>query len=328
MRRLISLAVGIAVLLGGAVAYVVSARNTGAATNAVPVVEDAALHLDRTDLFFRNLADGPDQGKLAAVPAADPGAARRVGELSCDRFAAARGTAICLRLQPAALPPLTDILVLDRNLSVIHEETLPGTPSRARVAPNGRIVNWTLFVSGDSYAASGFSTRTGMYNLDTDELTKTVEQLPIFIDGKRYFASDVNFWGITFDAAAERFYVTMASKGKTYLIDVDFAAYQGKAIAQNVECPSLSPDGRRIAYKQKIADGKWRLAVMELATGKISHPADDRLLDDQPVWKDDKTLIYPIRTPDGKTGIWSVGLTGPPKLLVDNATSPSLGGLQ
>ncbi len=328
MRKIIALIAGFAVLLGGAVAYVVSARHGGAAVNAVPVSTGQTLALEPSTLFFRNLADGPDRGKLAAVPAADPAAARRVGELSCDRFAAARGTAICLRLKPDSLPPLTDMIVLDANLKEVYRETLPGTPSRARVSPDGRIVNWTLFVTGDSYAATGFSTRTGFYNLDNQRLIESVETLPIFIDSKRYFAADVNFWGITFAADGNRFYLTMASKGKTYLIEADSAKFRGAAIARNVECPSLSPDGRRIAYKQKVATGKWRLAVLDLATRKITHPPDDRLLDDQPVWRDNNTLLYPLRAADGTTDIWSVGLTKPPTLLVRHATSPSLGGGQ
>ncbi|MET7279781.1 hypothetical protein ABZS29_16215 [Kribbella sp. NPDC005582] len=326
MKKVIGLIAGFAVLLGGAVAYVVSARHSGPAVNAVPVTAGQTLALDPSTLFFRNLADGPDHGKLAAVPAKDPGTARRVGDLSCDRFAAARGTAICLRLKPESLPPLTEMLVLDANLKEIHRETLPGTPSRARVSPNGRIVNWTLFVSGDSYAASGFSTRTGFYNLDKQRLTKSVETLPILVGGKRYFASDVNFWGITFAADGNTFYLTMSSKGKTYLIKADYAKYWGEAIASNVECPSLSPDGRRIAYKQKVVTGKWRLAVLDLATRKITNPPDDRLLDDQPVWRDNDTLLYPLRAADGSTDIWSVGLTKAPTLLIRHATSPSLGG--
>ncbi len=76
MKKLIGLIAGFAVLLGGAVAYVVSVRHGGPAVNAVPVAPGQTLALDPSTLFFRNLADGPDRGKLAAVPAGDPGTAR------------------------------------------------------------------------------------------------------------------------------------------------------------------------------------------------------------------------------------------------------------
>ncbi|HEY3561605.1 MAG TPA: hypothetical protein VGL05_29275, partial [Kribbella sp.] len=250
-RRLLVTAIGILALVGGAITYVVQARDGGAAENAVPIVTGQPMRLDGRTLFFRNLADGPDSGELSAVPVDDPAAARRVGKLRCDRFAAAHGTAICLQLKAGTLPALTELIVLDADLRERHRETLPGTPSRARVSPDGRIVNWTVFVTGDSYAATGFSTRTGLYEVDTGRLVKSIEELAVFVDGKRYFASDVNYWGITFGADGNRFYVTMASKGTTYLVEADYRAYRGTAIAENVECPSLSPDGRRIAYKQK-----------------------------------------------------------------------------
>ncbi|MET9268230.1 hypothetical protein [Kribbella sp. NPDC003557] len=323
-RRLLVTAIGILALLGGAITYVAHARDGGAAENAVPVVTGQPMRLDGRTLYFRNLADGPDTGKLAAVPTDDPGTARRVGELHCDRFAAAHGTAICLRLKPNSLPALTEMIVLDADLRERHRETLPGTPSRARVSPDGRIVNWTMFVTGDSYAASGFSTRTGLYEVDTGRLVKTIEELAVFVGGKRYFASDVNYWGITFGADGNRFYVTMASKGRTYLIEADYRAYRGTAIAENVECPSLSPDGRRIAYKQKNPDGTWRLAVLDLTTRRITHPAEDRPIDDQPLWQGNATLLYPIRNSDNTLDVWSVGLTTPAKLLIPKATSPSL----
>ncbi|MFI5695566.1 TolB family protein [Kribbella sp. NPDC051586] len=324
-RRLVLATIAVLSLLGGAITYVVQARSGGATENAVPVVADQPMRLDARTIFFRNLADGPDSGKLAAVPVGDPAAARRVGELRCDRFAAARGTAICLRLKPGSLPPLTDMIVLDGNLRERHRETLPGTPSRARVSPDGRIVNWTLFVTGDSYAATGFSTRTGLYEVNTGRLVKTIEELAVFIHGKRYFASDANYWGVTFGADGNRFYVTLGSKGKTYLIEADYRAYRGTAIAENVECPSLSPDGRRIAYKQKVSAGSWRLAVLDLTTHQITHPPEPRPVDDQPLWQGNSTLLYPVRNDANTLDIWSVGLTTPPKLLIPQAASPSFG---
>ncbi|MEJ1105879.1 MULTISPECIES: TolB family protein [unclassified Kribbella] len=325
MRRLLVTVIGVLALIGGATTYVVSARDGGATENAMSVIVDQTLALDGSTLFFRNLADGPESGKLAAVPVREPGATRRVGELRCDRFAAARRTAICLRLKAGSLPPLTEMLVLDAQLNVRHRETLPGTPSRARVSPDGRIVNWTLFVSGDSYAATGFSTRTGLYEVDTGRLVKSIEELPVFVAGRRYFASDINYWGITFGADGNRFYVTLGSKGKTYLIEADYRSYRGTAIAENVECPSLSPDGKRIAYKQKVSDGTWRLAVLDLTTHRITHPPEPRNLDDQPLWQNNTTLLYPLRTPSGTTDIWSVGLTSKPTMVVPNANTPSFG---
>lgn len=324
MKKILASALGMTLLIGAAVLYVVQARGGGPAVNARPVVA-GRMALAPGNLYFRNLAEGPDQGKLAAVSADDPDGTRQVGELTCDRFATARSTSICLRSKVGSLPPVTEMLVLGPDLAVKHEETLPGTPSRARVSPDGKIVSWTLFVSGDSYAASGFSTRSGLYEVDSGRLVKSIEELPVFIDGRRYYAADVNYWGITFAADGNHFYATLGSKGKTYLIKADYRHYRGEAIAQNVECPSLSPDGRRIAYKQKNTDGSWRLAVLDLATRGVTHPAEGRAIDDQPLWRDAGTLLYALKR-DATTDIWStpIAATGSPTMLVPDAASPAI----
>ncbi|MFI5709240.1 hypothetical protein [Kribbella sp. NPDC051620] len=323
MKKVLTGVLGIVLLLGAGVLYVVQARGGGPAVNARPVMS-GQMAIAPGNLYFRNLASGPDEGKLAVVPAGDPSGARQVGELRCDRFATARSTSICLRLKPGSLPPFTEMLVLGPDLKVKHQETLPGTPSRARVSPDGNIVNWTVFVTGDSYSATGFSTRTGLYDLRSTTLLKSIEELPVFVDGKRYFASDINYWGITFAADGNTFYVTMGSKGKTYLIKADYHGYRGNAVAQNVECPSLSPDGRRVAYKQKTADGSWRLAVLDLTSHQVTHPAETRPIDDQPLWRDNGTVLYALHH-NTTSDIWSVpaNSTGTPTLLVPDASSPA-----
>ena len=40
--------------------------------------------------------------------------------------------------------------------------------------------------------------------------------------------------------------------------------------------------------------------MLDLATRLVSHPADSRPLDDQPVWHGNSTLLYPLRTPNGE----------------------------
>jgi hypothetical protein len=327
MKKVLIGLVGFVVFAGVAVTYVVSARGGGPDVNAVAVVTGQPLPLDGHTLFFRNVAKGPDFGKLAAVPRGEPTAARKVGDLRCDRYAAARSTAICLRVQQGSLPPVTDMLVLGPDLSVRHQESLPGTPSRARVSPDGRIVYWTLFVSGDSYSATGFSTRSGLYEVQTGRLVKTIEELAVFVHGKRYYARDVNFWGITFGADGNRFYATLGSKGKTYLVEADYREYRGEAILENVECPSLSPDGRRIAFKQKVSEGVWRLAVVDLATRRVTRLAETRSVDDQPLWRDDSTILYSLRRDGDASDVWSVPANGggAATLLVHDASSPAVG---
>jgi hypothetical protein len=314
VKKILLALIGTVVLAAAAVTYTVSAR-----PDTVEAVPAAKLTLAPGQLLYRNVSTG----RIAAVPVNSPGAEPKLSGLKCDRFAVAQQTAVCLAVRPGTLPALTDVFVLDEYLHVRHTETLPGTPSRARVSPDGMLVYWTLFVTGDSYAATGFSTRAGIYEVRTGALVKTVEELAVVVDGSHYTASDVNYWGITFAADGNRFYATLGSQGKTYLIEADYANYSGKALRENVECPSLSPDGTRIAFKKKISNGVWRLSVLDLATSKETPLAETRSVDDQALWQDDQTVLYGL-----DNAVWAVPAdgSGAPRKLAQDAASPAVTG--
>ncbi|WP_394840951.1 hypothetical protein LZC95_28230 [Pendulispora brunnea] len=302
---------------------------------AVPVASAAsapAISL-RTpgQLFFRNTVHGSDFGRVAAVPIdqlGQPNASRRVFDLSCDRFAVAAGVGLCVAQQAAVLPPVSDVRILDQDLHVVRERTLPGTVSRAKLSPDGKLAVWTLFVIGDDYSEDRFSTRAGIWNLATDEFTKTLEDMPIFTNAKRYFSADVNFWGITFAADDTHFYATLSSKGQTHLVQGDYRRYRGRTLEENVECPSLSPDGKRIAFKRRVSpdDPTWRLSVMDLGTREITPLAETRNVDDQAAWLDDRTVMYGLSRGNGESDVWAVAAdgSGAARLMVAGAASPAL----
>ena len=104
-----------------------------------------------------------------------------------------------------------------------------GIPSRARVSPDGRYGAVTLFVTGDSYADAGsFSTRTTIIDLAHGRAVAKLEDFMVFRGrSRRVTAIDVNFWGITFARDSDRFYATMATGGKTYLIEGSVRAARG-----------------------------------------------------------------------------------------------------
>ena len=64
----------------------------------------------------------------------------------------------------------------------------------------------------------------------------------------------------------------------------------------NVECPSLSPNNREIAFKRRLPGSvvKWRLSVVDLTTLKVDPLAETRSVDDQVEWLNNTTIIYGV----------------------------------
>ena len=95
-----------------------------------------------------------------------------------------------------------------------------------------------------------------------------LEQFTTWRDGKRFQAVDFNFWGVTFAEDGNRFYATLASGGPRYLVEGNVDARETRVVRTGVECPSLSPDNTRIAYKHMISRaGMWQLRIYDLRTG-------------------------------------------------------------
>ncbi|WP_239124100.1 hypothetical protein [Rhizocola hellebori] len=309
-----------ALLLAGVVAgYVVHARQSPAARDLG--AQSVTAHSVEPGLQVLS------NGVLSTVSLSDPQGARALTPLQCDRAHAAAGTVACL--VPVDAFRGTHIQILDRQLRLQREIPLTGFPNRLRVSASGRMVAWTLFVDGHSYATTGFSTSAGILDTKTGTLVPTLEDFASTVDGKPYAAADKNFWGVTFAADDNRFYATMSTGGQRYLVEGDFAARKVRAIARNVECPSLSADGRRIAFKAAV-DGHprngWRLSVLDLATMAVTPTAETRSVDDQPLWLDSETIAYALQRDDGVNDVWTVAAssTGQPHLLVPQANSPAL----
>ncbi|MBC9715193.1 hypothetical protein H9Y04_21820 [Streptomyces sp. TRM66268-LWL] len=311
-------AVALAAVVLAALAVVYTVRATDRGTTPAGA---SGVTLDNTPGLYVRTADGT----IAALA----GSERKPTGLSCRRFYAGAAKSVCLTTKPG-VPPRSQAVILDRTLKPQRIVTFGGTPNRARVSPSGRMVSWTVFVSGDSYAGNAFSTRSGILDTQTGYLIKNVETLQLTLDGRRYSASDVNYWGITFAADDNRFYATVSTRGKTYLVEGDLRAWTARTLRENVECPSLSPDGTRIAYKKRVRKGTsdpWRLHVLDLKTLRDTPLAEPRSVDDQAAWLNDKTLAYALPgSAQGSSDIWSVRAdgSGQPKRVARDASSPSM----
>jgi hypothetical protein len=336
-NRLLVLAAAVAVLAAVATVSVLHAahragRKDQAQAGGPPI---AAGHVSlaassRRLMVFRNMAWGPHRDELATVPAAAPGGPRTASGVKCLRFYAAAGTGICLQAVHGAVQDTYQAVVLDSRLHELRRYPVGGIPTRARVSPGGRMVSWTVFVSGDSYAGTAFSTRASILDTRTWQLQSSLETYAITKDGHAYRAADVNFWGVTF-ADDTRFYATLATGGKTYLVRGDATAHTVRTLRENVECPSLSPDGTRLVFKKRVKgvspDAPWRLYVLDLRTMRETPLAEHRSVDDQVVWSGPDTIVYALAGDYG-SDLWTVPAdgTGAASRLMTAALAPAYVG--
>lgn len=323
------------VCLAVAVGYVASKggppkRSLDAAAAEELGAPSAPELMTQPHIVMRDMAAG-QAGYGGVLPLGDPGGVRAVTDLSCARLYAAAGNGICLSDRGDIINPYKVIFFGD-DFVPRAEKPLPGVPSRARVSADGRYGASTVFVTGDSYAPGSFSTRTSIWAMATGDHIADLEQFAVFKGGKPLQSPDHNFWGVTFDPRnSNRFFATLGTQGHTYLVEMNLATRRADVLRDGVECPSLSPDGTRIAFKLKTSTNgadlpTWQPAVLDLQTLKEVPLAEARSVDDQIEWLDDSTVVYAVDTGIGAPSIYSVPAdgSGQPALFVADADSPSI----
>lgn len=331
--RLLVLVGVLVVALAVAGGYVLHAREAVTASGAAPVVlatVAATTVLAGPRIVFRNAVLGSGWAKLALVPLDDPAGPRAVTDLSCERVYATRSAGVCVTAT-RGLAPSYGVAVLGPDLQPARSLPLVGQPSRARMSTDGRLVATTTFVTGHSYAAGTFSTET-VLRRDGASLGSLERWRTTLPDGSTLDAANRNYWGVTFAADDDTFYATAASGRTTWLVRGSVAARTMRALRTDAECPSLSPDGTRVAYKKRLAGsrpGEWRLAVLDLGSGQESLLAETRSVDDQVEWLDTGTLLYALPragTEATTADVWAVPADGggQPQLFLPDASSPAV----
>lgn len=314
----------VVISLAGAVGYVASAAKRGSSSSSDEASGGASAIRGGPHVIFQNVRGraGDDVYAHVALAAADRPAARRVTtRLVCERIYYAANRGLCLTSRQGLLERGYDITITDRDFKPRRELRLPGIPSRARISPDGRYGATTGFVSGHSYADANFSTKTVLIDMARGEVLADLERdFTITRDGKRIKDIDFNFWGVTFAGERGRFYATLRTREKTYLLEGDVGSRRARVVYENVECPSISPDFTRLAYKKWLGD-RWRLQVLDLATMEETPAAETRSIDDQVEWLDERNLLYGL-SPD----IWTVPAdgSGTPRKFLTRALSPAV----
>jgi hypothetical protein len=280
-------------------------------------------------VMVRSLLPDASHGRIGIAPLSAPDGPRYITPLTCERVFYAAGHGVCLTIGTDGVRTVYAAEVFDASFEVLGRVPLTGMPSRVRVSADGKRAGVTVFEQGHSYAEKGYSTRTTILDIGTASEIADLESFAITRDGQPFRAVDFNFWGVTFTGDSNRFYATLASGGVKYLIDGDVDARTARVIGRDVECPSLSPDNTRIAYKKAFTDARgigWTLHVLELAgRADTTLSAETRSVDDQVEWLDDGHVMYHQPSSRG-ADIWVLDIDGrtPPRVLVPLAYSPAV----
>jgi hypothetical protein len=316
--------------------YVWRAASTQRAASGASVggdVDGAALEsiLSGPHVLFRSTAMGSGYGRVAAASLSAPDGARAPAALDCDRVDFNGGTGVCLTADRGVFTRYT-AEIFDASFAVRHSLPLAGIPSRVRVAPNGSLAAITVFVSGHSYAGSDFSTLTALVDTRQGKSLVTLEDFEVVRDGRAFKAVDFNFWGVTFAVDSDTFYATLNTGGVFYLVRGSATRHTATVIGEGVECPSLSPDNTRLAYKKRtVENGRmmWRLAIRPVSGGeeRILN-GEPRSVDDQVEWLDNARIVYAVADEDLGPGTTSVRVVdvdgGESRRWIANGFSPAV----
>lgn len=263
-------------------------------------------------------------GKVALVPSrTGPTAERVTSELSCVRFHYANDHGLCLS---EVLKAGGGALLQAFGPDLVPTTSIPMKilPSRVRISRGGKYGAITGFTSGDGYADLSMSTRTSLIDMASGTLIADLETFEVVDDtGAKVSAPDFNFWGVTFADDEDHFYATLATGKKTYLVHGSVSERRMTRLVENVECPSLSPDSSKIAFKMRTGGpGEWRLSILDPKTFERRTLArETRSIDDQVEWLDEGHILY-------KHGhdLWSLAVddSSKPEVYLERASSVAI----
>jgi hypothetical protein len=292
---------------------------------------DANKLLAAPHVVFRSTALGNSYGHVAVVALADPAGPRAILDASCERVYATARAGVCVTAD-RGVASTYGVATLDPSMTMGTGTELAGLPSRARMSPDGSLLSTTTFVTGHSYAEASFSTSTIVRRYD-GEVVGDIETFAASVDGAPFTAVDRNFWGVTF-VDDDTFFVTGASTaaGTTWLFRGSLVSRTLTSLRTDVECPSVSPDGTKVAYKTRQgnpAPGQWKLAVLDLATGVQTVLPESRSVDDQAEWLDDDHVLYALSREGSEattSDVWVMAADGSsaPQVFIPQASSPAV----
>jgi hypothetical protein len=283
-------------------AVVVYAMNPSIPTNSTTpgasiLLEGIPPSLDSKPTLARLTAVGSHRGELVVINPKDPTSAYPVA-IKCDRIHATITVGACATTTFGVILSY-DLVLFDKTYNVHLRAKGPGIVSRVRVSPGGVFAAVTSFVQGHSYGGN-FSTETRIFDASNARTVANLEKFDLRRNGKPERNLKRNFWGVTF-VDDDYFYATVGIGDERKLVRGSVRAKRLDMTDVSAECPSISPDGSMIAYKQRRKNDRnsWSLAVLHLGTGKSVVLPGSESVDDQAIWLDNQNLAYAI--PDYRT---------------------------
>lgn len=282
------------------------------------------------EVLVVNRVPGDDYGRLA-IRHAD--GSRTLLDRSCMRVHLNADHGVCVSNNDGIIPTFTTTFFEAVDPQVEIKSYPSALPSRARISPDGTFSAVTAFVTGSSYADIGGETTTivTIDEIDSSRLLRGTAQFVIDSDEDRFDNLDPQYWGITF-ADENEFYIT-GFYGEAPEV------MRGWIEEQTLEptglvgsCPSLSPDGKTLVYKEMQDDGSFELVAVDLETNESWKLGETRSADDQVEWLDNDTILYALHPEGGDNAvqpefdIWMLDIAegSEPELFLPNADSPAV----
>jgi Tol biopolymer transport system component len=182
---------------------------------------------------------------------------------------------------------------------------------------------YTVFVTGHSYMDLDMSTATVLLDTTTGESLGDLEEFgPGKMDSYSRRLSSISGSDV---CSGQQPVLRHARNGDTtYLVQGDISARTLTVLSENVECPSLSPDGTRIGFKKRVGN-MWQLTVLDLATMQETPLAEKEGIDDQVEWLDNDHILYQKADYDPPKWVSVFVIpadgSGKPEVFISNATS-------
>ena len=273
-------------------------------------------------LVFQSVIRDDNYAQAALVPLDAPGGMRVFTGLTCERVQFAGGSGICLFAQHGTASRYFARIFRSDFQSTAQVE-LAGIPTFAAVSPDGRVAAASFQTAPVTEEVRMPPSKTVVIDTATGDQAADLDTFTVIREGSPVEHSELDIWGVTFKADADGFFASIRLDGNVFLAEGSIRAATLKVAESSISAPSLSPDGRLLAYSRLVSSvgPTWRFHVLNLESRDDVELAERKSIDDQITWLDEDDLLYGLGA-----DIWTVRSdgTGSPQPFLFGGLSPSV----